>query len=165
MDTRTVTDINDTDFEALVSRLGAVPEGATPEQAANVLFPNDKEGQREYLEQARELQEAADEAQAPPKPGPKQQGASPQAAPVAIALPGVLAALVPVIALCVAGGLRRVGINEIRTLVRKGRWATAEERIHGFVRGCIGSVVPRFVRRLARRFSRHIAKLVLRAIL
>jgi len=152
MDTKTVTDMNDTDFNALVSRLDAIPVGATPEQAANALFPNDKEGQREYLEQALDLQEVSE------KSGPKETT-------VVAALPAVLAALVPVIIRCVVGGLGKAGINEIRTLVRHGRWATAEERVHAFVRGCIGSVVPIFARPLARRFSRYIAKLVLRAIL
>jgi hypothetical protein len=152
MDTKTVTDMNDTDFNALVSRLDAIPVGATPEQAANALFPNDKEGQREYLEQVLDLQEVSEKS--------GQQ----EAAGVAAVRLG-LGALVPLITKCVVGGLGRAGINEIRTLVRTGRGATAEDRVHAFVRGCIGRVVPAFAKPLARKFSRYIAKLVLRAIL
>jgi hypothetical protein len=150
------TDINETDINALVARLNAIPESAPPEQTANELFPDDKEGQREYLAQTGALQKALDKERAPTKSGPQL---------ILPALPVVVAAVVPVIARCVIGGLGSAGINEIRTLVRKGRRATAEERVHSFVSGCIRRVVPFLAKRLARRFSRAIARLVLRIIL
>jgi hypothetical protein len=154
MDTQINTDMSDTDFNVLLARLHAIPKNAPPEQTAKEFFPDDKVGQREYLKQVAALQKAVDKAQATTKPGAR-----------GVALPAAAAALLPVIQLCVIGGLSSTVVNELYLLVAKNRRGTAEERVTALVLGCISSVIPFFARSTARRFSKPIARLILRVIL
>ena len=140
--------------EGLSAKLGSIPEGASPEDAARILFPDDEQAQQEYVQQANELQESYEQARS-------EAAEAGEIEPKA--LPAFVVAALPIIARCVINGLGAAGINEIINLVHKGEQATAESRVYALVGGCIQGIIP--WKWLADKLKKPIATAVLWVII
>ena len=104
-------------LDELVERLRSVPAGASPEQAARIIYPNDPAGQAEYVRLAREVDRGSGSR----------------------ALPAVLSPFIVPLGMCVAGGA--IG-SEIGSLIVSGKHATVRGMVEGAVGTCIITVVP-----------------------
>ncbi len=101
----------------LIEKLRSVPVGAPPEQAARIIYPDDPEGQAEYIRLAREVDKGSGSR----------------------ALPAALAPFVVPLGACVVGGAAG---TEIGSLLVSGKHATARGMVEGAVGTCIITLVP-----------------------
>lgn len=131
---------SDSRFDDLIEKLRSVPAGASPEEAAKIIYPNDPEGRAEYI---RLVMEFADHKN-----------------PSSRAIPAALAMLGPPLALCVAGGLGSAAVNELIVLVRTGESETAHGRVNSAVGGCITTVVPPALRPAANAAKPQIVAMI-----
>lgn len=135
-------------YEELRAALASIPDGASAQQAARILYPGDLAAQREYIRLAHEMETAA-----------SGDGIT------TAAVPAVLIPYLVVIGRCVVGALGSGVVAEIINLVRNGRQSTAEARVDAAVGGCITAVVPPFLRPIARSAKKFIVNAIIAIII
>lgn len=136
-----------TEFDAATaeSRLESLPGDATPEQAAQHLFPHDEALHAEYLRREQALREELAQAQT------EVEG------PSAKALPAVLVAALPIIARCVWGSLSGAVIGQISNYIETSELGKAKGLLVDACVGCITGVVPFISKPVARKISGEVA--------
>lgn len=123
-------------------------EGArTPTQFAQLMAPDDPALRQEILAALSDY-----EAQ------------TQQAIPGQSLLPAALVPVVAIVGRCVVGALGSAGVNEVISLVKHGKQASAEARIDAAIGGCITSVVPPLLRPIARKARPALVAAVLRIV-
>ncbi|GAB2736048.1 hypothetical protein GCM10027174_06150 [Salinifilum aidingensis] len=137
--------VTEFDADAVGSKLESVPADATPEQAAEYLFPDDEELRAEFLRREQALRDGLAQAQA------EVEG------PSAKALPAIVAAALPVIARCVWGSLSGAVIGQISNYVKNNELGKAEDLVVDACVGCITGVVPFISKPVARKISGEVA--------
>jgi len=156
--------VSQADVTALLAVLASIPDDASPDVAASILFPRSEAKKNEYKKLAKELDKAAArEAAKAPAAGQTQAPALRTSAGglQTFALPAAIAVLIPITVRCVAQGLGAAGINEVITLAHKGQRATAESRVYALVGGCISAFFPGPLKWVANRIKQPIAAVVL----
>jgi hypothetical protein len=144
-----VSEVLDFDAEVVEQKLAAVPRNAKPEQAAQLMFPDNEQLRAEYLGYEQGLRDGLAQVQV------EVEG------PSARALPAVVAAALPVIARCVWGGLSGAAIGQISQYVKGEQLGKAKDLIVDACTGCVTAVVPFMSRAAAKRMSNEVAGAVL----
>lgn len=133
------------DAETAENRLESLPGDATPEQAAQHLFPDDEALRTEYLRREQALRDGLVQAQSEVE-GPSTK-----------VLPAIVVAALPIIARCVWGSLSGAVIGQISNYIKGNELGKAEDLIVDACIGCITGVVPFISKPVARKISGEVA--------
>lgn len=138
--------VNEFDAAAVESRLGELPKDATPERAAQYLFPHNEALRAEYLRREQELRDGLAQAH------------SEVDGPSARALPAVVVAALPITARCVCvGGALRAVIGQISNCIKNSELGKAKGLLVDACMGCITGVLPFISKPVARKIRGEVA--------